>query len=108
MSEWFKTGPRNILHDQWAKMGYDNLGGDGSPNLAFTRLASSKEEGLFTLMKCVLNDHWADVPGETQDWPAEHVDYVMSKLYYIWCAMLDEKHPLSEDEAWRAAKEEDE
>ena len=38
--------------------------------------------GWDMLIKAILNDYWADAPLE--DWNAEKVDLVMSKLYYCW------------------------
>jgi len=97
-------------HDRWSKMGEENLGGPDGANLRFTHLGRTKEEGMFTLMKCILNDHWADVPAASlnQGWDRKHIDYVMSKIYYCWVAMLDERHPPTEHEEWIDAKEEDE
>jgi len=89
-----------MRHDRWSKMGEENLGGPEGGNLRFTHLGRTKEEGIFTLMKCILNDHWADVPPASlnQGWDRKHIDYVMSKIYYCWVAMLEERHPPTENE----------
>jgi hypothetical protein len=70
-------------HDRWSKLGEENL---GEMNIRW-----AKRAGPMTLMKAIMNDHWADAP--KQDWPKEHVDFVMSKLYWCWVAWLDQTHP---------------
>ena len=95
-----------MRHDRWSELGEKNLGehnirwAEGNP--------LGVEEGMFTLTKCILNDHWADNHVDVGGWDREHVDYVMSKLYYCWCRILFEKHPVTEQEEWVDAKEEDE
>lgn len=77
-------------HDRWSKMGEDNL---GEMNIAF---ADRANDGGFMLMKCILNDHWADArQGWKNDysWDRAQIDYVMSKLYYCWVAMLEHLYP---------------
>jgi len=99
-----------MIHDRWSKLGEDNLGGPDSPNLKFMRLGRTTEEGAFTLMKCILNDYWADTHTYADTyagWSREKVDVVMSKLYYCWCVMLFEKHPITEAEEWEMAHDED-
>jgi homoserine trans-succinylase len=77
-----------IDHDQWSKLGEENLGGFDGPNISFMMNGTMiVNQGPFTLMKCILNDYWADV-SNTEDWTAEKVDVVMSKLYYCWVAMF--------------------
>ena len=87
-------------HDQWSKLGEEYL---GEHNIAWaekmesfpTQVAGS---GPLTLMKAIMNDYWADVRGPTKDWPAEHVDMVMAKLYWCWVAWLEATHvDLSQD-----------
>lgn len=79
-------------HDRWSLMGERNL---GEMNI---RWAQRMEEGSdmpgsgpMTLLKAILNDHWADAV-KTESWTAEKVDYVMSKLYWCWVAWLDATH----------------
>lgn len=100
-----------MIHDRWSKMGENNLGGPDSPNIKFLEMAGrNKEDGAFTMMKCILNDYWADVP-TTDDpftgWSREKVDMVMSKIYYYWCVILFEKHPPTEAQELVEALEED-
>ena len=75
-------------HDRWSKLGEENL---GEMNIRWAERA-----GPMTLMKAIMNDHWADAP--KQDWPKEHVDFVMSKLYWCWVAWLEQTHPGDEEE----------
>jgi len=98
-----------MKHDQWSKMGEEHL---GEHNIKFAEISGPQghrgqldvqhwgHNGFFTLMKCILNDHWADIPGGTNKhgWTAEHVDMVLSKIYYCWVRMLDEAHPEEDDE----------
>ncbi len=74
-------------HDKWSKLGEDNL---GELNIRF-----GEKAGFDILMKAIINDHWADASKE--DWPREHVDYVMSKIYYCWVRQLWEKFPEEEE-----------
>lgn len=80
-------------------MGEENL---GEHNVAWAErmeeMSTSPGDGALTLMKAIMNDHWADVP-RTEDWPAEHVDRVMSKLYWCWCRWLTARHPEEDDES---------
>ena len=94
-----------MRHDQWSKIGEDHLGPHNiefadamGPNGYCGKLAGDQlwgHDGFFTLMKCIMNDYWADIPGGTNKhgWTADHVDMVMSKIYYCWVRMLDEAHP---------------
>ena len=93
-------------HDRWSKLGEEYL---GEHNIAWaekmesfsTQVAGS---GPLTLMKSIINDYWADVRGPTKDWPAEHVDEVMAKLYWCWVAWLEATHVnLAQD--WEGAEE---
>ena len=80
-----------IDHDQWSLLGEKNLGGPDGLNIGFTRLADQVlllYEGPFILMKCILNDYWADASPQKDGWDHEKIDVVMSKLYYCWVAML--------------------
>jgi hypothetical protein len=52
--------------------------------------------GAMTLMKSIINDYWADAP-KRGEWPREHVDVVMSKLYWCWVRWLDDTHPEADD-----------
>ena len=77
-------------------MGEDNL---GERNISWAakmeewrREGESPGTGPMTLLKAILNDYWADA-GPTQDWDAEKVDIVMSKLYWCWVAWLEANHP---------------
>ena len=90
-----------MRHDKWSKMGEEHL---GEMNLRFSRL---HDDGCFTLMKCIINDYWADAPPQTEGWDREKIDMVMSKIYYCWVAMLEKNHPLDENESWQEAREED-
>ena len=88
-------------HDCWSKMGEENL---GEHNI---RWAQKMEEmnvgygelwgyGPMTLMKAIINDHWADAIGP-KAWPAWKVDLVMSKIYWCWVAWLECTHPEEEE-----------
>jgi len=84
-------------HDRWSEMGERNL---GEHNIAWADKISdyaSPGRGAMTLMKAIMNDHWADAP-KLSEWSREHVDYVMSKLYYCWVRWLDETHPVEDQE----------
>jgi len=96
-----------MRHDQWSEMGEKNLGEHnirfaeiGGPNGHRGELLDQKwsHDGFFTLMKSIMNDHWADANTPKDGWPAFHVDIVMSKLYYCWVRMLDAGHPEDDDE----------
>jgi len=93
-------------HDRWSKLGEEYL---GEHNIAWAERMESfptqvPGSGPLTLMKSIMNDYWADVPGKTQDWPAEHVDMVMAKLYWCWVAWLEATHlDLAED--WEGVDE---
>ena len=85
-------------HDEWSKLGEENL---GLHNIQWAEMRAHGGEGhamgFFTLMKCILNDHWADQPKGRNDWDSEHIDYVMSKLYYCWVRMLWDFYPEEEE-----------
>ena len=68
------------IEDPWYLMGEENL---GPMNIRW-----GERVGWDILMKSIINDHWADA--SKQDWSAQHVSYVMSKLYYVWCRQLFE------------------
>jgi len=74
-------------HDEWSAMGKENL---GESNIRWGEMV-----GWDILCKSIINDHWADAPKES--WTAKHVDYVMSKLYYVWVRQMWDKYP-EEDE----------
>jgi len=81
-------------HDQWSKLGEEYL---GEHNIEWARKIESFPHGVpgsgpLTLMKSIINDYWADVPGATQDWDAMHVDMVMAKIYWCWVAWLEATH----------------
>ena len=87
-------------HDRWSKLGEDNL---GEQNI---RWAERMEEfplspagsGPMTLMKAIINDYWADSSSK-EPWSREHVDVVMSKLYWCWVAWVQCTHiDLGEEE----------
>ena len=84
-------------HDRWSKLGEEYL---GEHNIGWAQRMESipavPGHGPMTLMKAIMNDHWADAP--KQDWPKEHVDFVMSKLYWCWVAWLEQTHPGDEEE----------
>ena len=95
-----------MRHDQWSKMGEEHLGEHninfaemGGPNGVRGKLDTQLwgHNGFFTLMKCILNDYWADANTPQEGWPKFHVDLVMSKIYYCWVRMLDEVHPEEEE-----------
>jgi len=84
-------------HDRWSEMGERNL---GEHNIAWVDRMSTFDRpghGSMTLMKAIINDHWADAP-KMSEWTREHVDYVMSKIYYCWVRWLDETHPVEDQE----------
>jgi hypothetical protein len=70
-------------HDDWSKMGEEHL---GEANIRW-----AERTGPMVLMKAIINDYWAD-NGKSFDWPAEHVNMVMSKIYWCWVAWLDTTH----------------
>ena len=81
------------MHDRWSKMGEDNL---GEMNIRFARRVG---DGGLMLMKCILNDHWADARQYWKNdytWDKSQIDYVLSKLYYCWVAMLEHRYPEAE------------
>ncbi len=89
-------------HDQWSQMGEEHL---GEANLNWVKKMDEMHlgppgYGSLTLMKAIMNDYWADIPGGTpiDGWPQEHVDMVMSKIYYCWVRMLDEVKPEDDEE----------
>jgi len=69
-------------HDQWSKMGEENM---GEMNIMW-----GEKVGWDILVKSIINDYWADSLS-ISDWPRDHVDMVMSKLYYCWVRQLWEK-----------------
>jgi len=69
-------------HDQWSQMGEDNM---GEMNIMW-----GERVGWDILVKSIINDYWADSLSRA-DWKREHVDMVMSKLYYCWVRQLWEK-----------------
>ena len=81
-----------IKHDKWSELGLENLGGKDGMNIRFMCIKSDKMEvysGPFTLLKCILNDYWADIRMSSEEtWDKEKIDIVMSKLYFCWVAML--------------------
>ena len=85
-----------MRHDQWSKMGEEHL---GEMNIRWCDKIGGRD-GPMMLMKAIMNDYWADVPGGTNKhgWTAEHVDMVMSKLYYCWVRWLDQEHPEGDDD----------
>lgn len=85
-----------MKHDQWSKMGEEHL---GEANLNWVKKMDEMHMGppgygSLTLMKAIMNDYWADIPGGTNKhgWTADHVDMVMSKLYWCWVAWLEASH----------------
>lgn len=81
-----------IKHDKWSELGLENLGGIEGMNVAFMRLGTNKLQvfqGPFNLLKCILNDYWADIPdNENLEWNHDKINMVMSKLYFCWVAMI--------------------
>ena len=80
-------------HDRWSKMGEANL---GSHNIEWAKKMEEFSIGVpgsgpLTLMKSIMNDHWADVV-HRREWSKDHVDLVMSKLYWCWVAWLEATH----------------
>ena len=65
-------------------------------NMGEMNIKWGEKAGWDMLIKAILNDYWADAPLE--DWNAEKVDMVMSKLYYCWvrrvCSPEDEMEDL--------------
>ena len=49
--------------------------------------------GWFTMMKCVMNDYWFDIPAwdtrkiEDTWMDPEYVDHFMHKMYFCWMQM---------------------
>tara|TARA_Y100001938_G_C7875529_1_gene322397 strand:+ start:267 stop:542 length:276 start_codon:yes stop_codon:yes gene_type:complete len=87
-------------HDRWSKLGEEYL---GEHNIDWARRMEEFPTGIpgsgpLTLMKSIINDYWADVPGATQDWDAMKVDEVMAKIYWCWVAWLDATHMEVEEE----------
>lgn len=81
-------------HDRWSKLGEQYL---GEHNIKWAERMEGMNMGVpgsgpLTLMKSIINDYWADVPGATQDWDAMHVDMVMAKIYWCWVAWLEATH----------------
>ena len=81
-------------HDRWSKLGEEYL---GEHNIEWAAKMEQWNNGVpgsgpLTLMKSIINDYWADVPGATQDWDAMHVDMVMAKIYWCWVAWLEATH----------------
>ena len=79
-------------HDPWSRMGEEHL---GEHNIEWARHMEGFPTGVpgsgpLTLMKSIMNDYWADAI--TEDWNAEKVDIVMSKLYWCWVAWLECTH----------------
>jgi hypothetical protein len=77
-----------MRHDQWSKMGEEHL---GENNIRW-----AEKVGPLTLMKSIINDYWADAP--KSDWNQDHVDMVMSKIYWCWVLWLENTHPEQGDE----------
>lgn len=79
-------------HDQWSKMGEEHL---GENNIEWARRLEGWDavvgSGPLTLMKSIINDYWTD-RDKNQDWDAQHVNMVMSKIYWCWVAWLDSTH----------------
>ena len=80
-------------HDDWSEMGEEHL---GEHNIRWAQRMESIIPGVpgsgpLTLMKSIINDYWAD-NCKTFDWPSEHVNMVMSKLYWCWVAWLEATH----------------
>lgn len=87
-------------HDRWSKMGEENL---GEHNIEWAKMMEEWHVGVdghgpMTLMKAIMNDHWADCNTPKDGWPQFHVDLVMSKLYWCWVAWLECTHPLGDEE----------
>ena len=82
-------------HDYWSKMGEENL---GKHNIEWAKKMEDFHMGVpghgpMTLMKAILNDHWADCPAkDSLLWNGEYINMVMSKLYWCWVAWLDCAH----------------
>jgi hypothetical protein len=85
-------------HDRWSKLGEENL---GEINIQFAERSESfplspPGSGPMMLMKAIINDYWAD-DSSRDAWSREHVDIVMSKLYWCWVAWLECAHLEVED-----------
>ena len=78
-----------MRHDQWSRIGEEHL---GEMNIRF-----AERGGPMVLMKAIINDYWADAP-KTGAWERDHVDMVMSKLYWCWVKWLDDTHPEEPDD----------
>ena len=81
-------------HDQWSKMGEENL---GEINIKWAERMeefpmSPAGAGPMTLLKAILNDYWADAPPQREGWDKDKIDVVMSKLYWCWVAWLQCTH----------------
>lgn len=82
-------------HDQWSKLGEVNL---GENNIRWAQHMEDMEinglvvgSGPMTLMKSIINDYWTDC-SKNNVWDANHVNMVMSKIYWCWVAWLDLTH----------------
>ena len=80
-------------HDRWSKLGEENL---GEINIQWAQRSeefplSPPGSGPMMLLKAILNDYWADDMSR-DPWSREHVDIVMSKLYWCWVAWLECTH----------------
>lgn len=71
---WYIMGKKHLEHDiEWVEL--------------------MEKRGLVNwliLQKAIMNDYWADVGWSGRNnggWDQEHVDMVMSKLYYCWVRM---------------------
>jgi len=88
-------------HDQWSKMGEEHL---GEHNIRWAQMMEGFPVGAvgigpLTLMKAIMNDYWADCTIPEDGWSREHVNVVMSKLYWCWVAWLEATHlEVSEEE----------
>ena len=77
-------------HDRWSKLGEGNL---GPMNIQWAQRCEDFPmgpvgQGPMMLMKAIINDYWAD-DNSKDPWSREHVDIVMSKLYWCWVAWLE-------------------
>ena len=71
------------ITDPWYLMGKKHL----QLSIEWTEMMGKRPHGWLILQKAIMNDYWADVPsspGNIRTWDQEHIDMVMSKLYYCW------------------------
>ena len=64
------------------------------PTEEFARLTDNTRypNQWLTMLKCVLNDYYFDVP-PTFDLEIDDLDHMFHKIYYCWLQAMKELHP---------------